>query len=440
MKKNYSVIILGGGVSGTALWYALQKYTNIKSIGLIEKHSDFGMVASHSTQNSQTLHFGDIETNYSYEKASSVSKGASYVKNYLDTFGKEDKIHSVFHKMVLAVGPEEVEILRKRYSKFKKLFPKLKILERDEIQKLEPMIVKGRPKNEPLLALWSPDGYTVDYGALSRSFIKRMNKSSDIFLNTTVTNIQKTNSGYKLTTTKGVFTCDFLACDAGSMSIAFAKLLGYGKHLSIFSVAGNFYKGPEVLKGKVYTMQIDKLPFAAVHGDPDVWGSGYTRFGPSAKVIFMLERYNYKTVLNYMKTFVWNTAGLKSVVNIGFDKIYFNYMFKNMLYDLPIIGNWLFAKNAKKIVPTIDRWSIKKDKGYGATRPQIIDTQTKSISMGEARIEGWHSVFNITPSPGASTCLANAKRDSQFIVDTLGMEYTFKTAMFDKDLSDINKK
>jgi len=434
MKKHYSVVIIGGGVSGTALWYTLHKYTNIKDIALVEKHSDFGQVASNSTKNSQTLHFGDIETNYSYEKAVSVSQGANYVKHYLDTFGKNDKIHKVFQKMVLAVGEKEVSILKERYSKFKKLFPKLKLLEREEIQKIEPLIVKGRTSREPILALRSPDGYTVDYSALSKSFIKRIPGSSEVFLDTAVTNIKKIKSGYRLETTKGIFTCDFLACNAGSMSIAFAKSLGYGKHLSIFSVAGNFYKGPEVLKGKVYTMQIDKLPFAAVHGDPDVWISGYTRFGPSAKVIFMLERYNYKTVVDYFKTFVWNSDGIKSIFKIGFDKTYFSYMLHNLLYEIPIFGNWLFAKNAVKIVPTINRWSVKKDKGYGATRPQIIDTKNRSISMGEARIEGWRSVFNITPSPGASTCLANAKRDAQLITQCLGKKYTFDVVAFEKDL------
>ena len=57
---KHDVIIIGGGVSGTALLYTLCKYTNMKSIGLIEKYSDFGLVNSSPTMNSQTLHFGDI--------------------------------------------------------------------------------------------------------------------------------------------------------------------------------------------------------------------------------------------------------------------------------------------------------------------------------------------------------------------------------------------
>jgi len=65
---EFDVLIVGGGVVGTALLYTLSKYTDIKNIGLIEKYSDFGLVNTASYNNSQTLHFGDIETNYSIEK------------------------------------------------------------------------------------------------------------------------------------------------------------------------------------------------------------------------------------------------------------------------------------------------------------------------------------------------------------------------------------
>ena len=68
---------------------------------------------------------------------------------------------------------------------------------------------------------------------------------------------------------------------------------------------------------------------------------------------------------------------------------------------------------------------VKKDVGYGGTRPQIINTKTRSLSMGEARIQGQNAIFNITPSPGASTCLANALRDTQEVIKFLDRKYKF---------------
>ena len=109
--------------------YTLSKYTNIKNIGLIEKYSDFGLVNSASYNNSQTLHFGDIETNYSIEKAKSVKRMADMVMKYVETeksLNDELKIFSRYSKMVLAVGTNQVKQLRERYPAFGQLFPNLK--------------------------------------------------------------------------------------------------------------------------------------------------------------------------------------------------------------------------------------------------------------------------------------------------------------------------
>src|SRR5665647_3274787 len=96
--QKYDVLIVGGGVVGTALLYTLSKYTDIKNIGLIEKYSDFGTVNSASTKNSQTLHFGHIETNYSFEKAKSVKLYADMVMKYLENEKVTDNDTKLFSK------------------------------------------------------------------------------------------------------------------------------------------------------------------------------------------------------------------------------------------------------------------------------------------------------------------------------------------------------
>jgi malate dehydrogenase (quinone) len=442
MKRDYDVIIIGAGVSGTALQYTLAKYTDIKNVALFEKHDDVAQVASHHTQNSQTLHYGDIETNYSYQKAKSVSQGARYVEHYLEEFATTKDIFEKSHKMVLAIGEDECQELRERFKKFQELFPKAKLLEREEIKEYEPNVVLGRDEDEEIVALWSPNGYIMDYHALATDFHKQAKqhakkKSFDSYLSTEIKTITKHHEGYAVHTSDGnTYTCDQLVVDAGAMSIKLAKQLGYGKHLSIFSVAGNFYRAnKKVLNGKVYRMQLDKLPFAAAHGDPDVHHPEVTRFGPSAKPLLMLERWNYGTVWDYLKSFKWTWDGLATVFKIGTDPVYFNYMMRNIAYDIPYYGSRLFAKNAIQIVPTLKKSDITKDKGYGGARPQIINTQTRSIDMGEARIEGKNAIFNITPSPGASTCLANAKRDTEILIKNFNGRFSFNSKKFTKDLA-----
>ena len=438
--ENFDLLIVGGGVVGTALLYTISKYTDIKKVGLIEKYSDFGLVNSASYNNSQTLHFGDIETNYSIEKAKSVKRMADMVMKYLENEKKSSsdmKIFSKYSKMVLAVGSGQVEQLKKRYPPFSELFPKLRMIGRDEIEKIEPRVLEGRDPAEEILALATEDGYTVDFKRLCHSFVDnalRANPDLNIQLNTRLLKISRTENGYTVLTNNGEMNAKAVIIAAGGHSLLIAKSLGYGKNLSVLSMAGSFYTAPKILNGKVYTIQVPKLPFAAIHGDPEVHSAEVTRFGPTAKPIFQLERHNWSTFSEYWKTFGFGIKPIISLLNISLDKVLFSYIFVNFLYDLPLIGKRLFIKQVRKIVPTLKLNELHYAKGIGGTRPQIVNNTTRKLEMGEAKLDGDNIIFNITPSPGASTCLGNAYSDTQKIIGFLGNKFKFNKEAFEKDL------
>jgi malate dehydrogenase (quinone) len=437
---KYDILIVGGGVVGTALLYTLSKYTDVKNIGLLEKDSDFGMVNSASTKNSQTLHFGDIETNYSFEKAKSVKRMADMVMKYLENeklLNSEPKLFSKYSKMVLAVGKNQVDELSKRFTTFSQLFPNLRVIKRDEIGLIEPRVVEGRDPDQEILALVTEDGYTVDFKRLCHSFVensKKENPDISINLNTKLIKIEKEGDHYIVKTDKGVIQASVIAVAAGGHSLLIAKSLGYGKNLSVLSMAGSFYTAPKVLNGKVYTIQNAKLPFAAIHGDPEVHNEDITRFGPTAKPIFLLERHNNSTFLEYWKTFGLGLSPVLSLFNIIFDKVLFSYIIVNFLYDLPFIGKRLFIKQIRKIVPGIKMSELKFARGIGGTRPQIVNNTTRKLEMGEAKLTGDKIIFNITPSPGASTCLGNAYADTLKLMESLDNKYVFNKQAFEKDL------
>ena len=437
---GYDVLIVGGGVVGTALLYTLSKYTDIKNVGLIEKYSDFGLVNSASYNNSQTLHFGDIETNYSIDKARSVKRMADMVMKYLESekeplAGK--KIFSKYSKMVLAVGSNQVQELKKRFPPFSELFPKLRMIEREEIGKIEPRVLEGRDPDQEIIALVTEDGYTVDFKRLCHSFVDNAlmkNPTLDISLDTKLLKITKESDHYTVLTNKGEIKASVVVIAAGGHSLMIAKSLGYGKNLAVLSMAGSFYTAPKVLNGKVYTIQVPKLPFAAIHGDPEVHSEQVTRFGPTAKPIFELERHNMSTFFEYWKTFGLGISPIISLLNILFDKILFSYIFMNFLYDLPFVGKRLFIKEVRKIVPSLKLDELRYAKGIGGTRPQIVNNTTRKLEMGEAKLAGDKIIFNITPSPGASTCLGNAYSDTQEIIRFLDDKYKFNKEAFEKDL------
>jgi malate dehydrogenase (quinone) len=437
---GYDVLIVGGGVVGTALLYTLSKYTDIRSIGLIEKYSDFGLVNSASYNNSQTLHFGDIETNYSIDKAKSVKRMADMVMKYLETEKNNStgkKIFSKYSKMVLAVGANQVKELKQRYPAFSELFPNLRMIERAEIGRIEPRVLEGRDPGQEILALVTEDGYTVDYKRLCHSFVDNalmQNPQLDIHLDTKLVKISKTGDQYSILTSKGELRSSVVIIAAGGHSLMIAKSLGYGKNLAILSMAGSFYTAPKVLNGKVYTIQVPKLPFAAIHGDPEVHSEQITRFGPTAKPIFQLERHNMSTFFEYWKTFGVGLSPILSLLKIISDKVLLSYIFVNFLYDLPFIGKRLFIKQIRKIVPSLKLSELRYAKGIGGTRPQIVNNTTRKLEMGEAKLDGDKIIFNITPSPGASTCLGNAYSDTQEVIKFFDNKFKFNKEAFEKDL------
>ncbi len=434
MLGEYDLVIVGGGISGASLLYTVSQFTDIDRIALIEKEDEIAAINSHRTNNSQTLHFGDIETNYTLEKAEEVKEGAELLAGYLENVDPDREMHAKRSKMVLAVGNEEVEKLERRYDDegFGDLFPKLRAIDREEIAELEPAVVEGRDSDTELLALQTPDGYVVDYGATAKSFIEEAERSDrvDVFTGTKVEKIERTDDGYVFDTDDGWADADAAVVAAGSHSLQIAKRLGYGEHLSLLPVAGSFFLGRDMLNGKVYTLQMKKLPFAAVHGDADVHDASITRFGPTAKLVPALERGQLSTVGDFFDVFGLNPDSVLSYANILADPILLPYVLKNLVYDVPEVGRRAFLPHVQKVVPSAELADIERAKGYGGVRPQIVDTEAKSLDMGEAKLTGDDILFNITPSPGASTCLKNAMRDTQTVIEFLDGDYEFDEAGF----------
>lgn len=442
---TYDAVIVGGGASGTALLYALSRYTNLARIALIEKYPEVGSVNSNAKNNSQTLHVGDIETNYSMEKVREVRPAAMMVKRYADSLPEKDRAHIIqkVQKMVLAVGEKEVKLLEARYPELKTVFPELEKLDAAGIEREEPNIMRGRSKGEKVLALLNREGYAVNYGELSKALVKDAKAHGrervDLFLGSAVTAIERADNFWRLSMGEESIRALSVVVDADAYSLGFAKRLGYGKHFSLIPVAGSFYFTPPLLKGKVYRVQEPRMPFAAVHGDPDLTAKDATRFGPTARFYPVLEARRLATLFDFFAA-----SGLHrietwmSFASILLEPIRFWYLLKNFFYDLPIVGVHFFLPEVKKIIPSLRARDLTRARGYGGMRLQRVDTTTRELLLGEGKIVGENIIFNMTPSPGASVCLHNALRDTEKLAQFLP-EMRFDKKRMLKDLCEGGK-
>ena len=444
----YDVVIIGGGASGTALLYTFAQYTNVSRIALVEKYDRPGQINSKATNNSQTLHVGDIETNYSLEKVRQVKPAAMMVARYAEELPAEERNQILFpvQKMLLGVGTAEVAALEKRHAELRELFPDFQKLTREELATREPNILKDRDPAQPILALCTDRGYGVDFERLSQSFVDHaLQARSDLSVrfNSQVQSIARNpDKTYTVQIADGTtIIAKTIVVDADSYSLLLAKQLGYGMHFSLIPIAGTFYFSKQLLNGKVYTVQEPSLPFSAVHGDPDVRVPNATRWGPTARFYPVLEARNFKTSLDFLRS-----SGLgrfqtwMSFAKILLDPIRFTYLVKNMLYELPWIGTRVFIHNAQKIVPSIRATDIKTAVGYGGMRLQRVDTNTRELQLGEGKIIGANIIFNMTPSPGASVCLYNAMRDVEQVMKFLPGQFQFDEARMKAELFDAPER
>jgi malate dehydrogenase (quinone) len=433
-NNPYDVLVVGGGISGAALFYELSRYTDAKSICLLEKYEDISLLNSNASANSQTIHCGDIETNYTLEKAKKVKVTAKMVEKYCLQHGYEDSIMFKHQKMAIGIGYNECKFMLKRYEEFKELYPYLEVYDKQALEEIEPSLIfdeNGKGRDEEIVGVGTKDEYTtVNFKTLSDTFIqnaqKNENMDTDVFFNSQVEKIKKIDDVFHVTTKdKKTYYAKMVVCNAGPHSLYLAHKMGYGKNFGQLPVAGSFYKSNRrILKGKVYMVQNPKLPFAALHGDPDVTLDEDTRFGPTALVLPKLERFRSGTYLDF-----WTTLQLdKTIIGIFFnlmkDSDIRNYIFRNFLFEIPYFGKKLFLKDARKIVPSLQMEDIEYADGFGGVRGQILDKDQKKLVLGEASINsGDGIIFNMTPSPGATSCLGNGYRDTKIISEFLNLKF-----------------
>jgi malate dehydrogenase (quinone) len=92
-----------------------------------------------------------------------------------------------------------------------------------------------------------------------------------------------------------------------------------------------------------------------------------------------------------------------------------------MCFEIPVIRRHLFLSDARKIVPNMQLKDLTFAKKTGGIRPVMIDKKNHCLHLGEAKLNpGNGLIFNMTPSPGATSCLGNAEKDLDIIVEYLG--------------------
>ncbi len=436
-QRHFEVAIAGGGIIGTSLLYMLSKFSDVKDMLLLEKNNALAQESTNSRSNAQTLHIGDIETNYGMDKVTETRVSSMLIPKYASMLPRKERDRIIFpvRKMVLGVGEEEADFVDGRYDKkFVSMFPGIRKIGAKEISKIEPYLMRKRDPSQKVMAAMTPNGNMVCFNLLAESFAKtalRENRNARISLNEGLEALKERNGTFELTTHKGKYTADFVVLASGGYSLYFAKAMGYGENLSMLSVGGNFYYSKRVLNSKVYSVQKRGIPFAAVHGDPDLNHYNRTRYGPTVSVLPYLE--NPKDVLKghhirafeeYLGAMGMDMRTVASLLNIGTNRDIMDILALNLAYSMPEIGKYIFVKEeVNRIVPSMRNKDVTFDTEAGGVRPQIIDKRKRELVLGVVELEADGLIFDMAPSPGASSCLKGALEDAIDVTNYLGKRF-----------------
>lgn len=148
---------------------------------------------------------------------------------------------------------------------------------------------------------------------------------------------------------------------------------------------------------------------------------GKTRFGPTALILPILERYNYRTLPDFLRVLRFDRRVAQVLWDLLKVRDIRHYMAKNLLFEVPVLRKGLFLRDVRKIVPALRYGDLSFARRFGGIRPQLIDKPNAKLLMGEAKIDtGRGAIFNMTPSPGGTSCLDNAEKDLRSLADFLG--------------------
>ncbi|WP_413318586.1 malate:quinone oxidoreductase [Agrococcus sp. 1P02AA] len=317
MTKTIDVALIGGGIMSATLGALLHRLEPTWSIAIFERLSDVGLESSNPWNNAGTGHAALCELNYMPEgkdgsmttaKAVDINEQfqlsrqlwASFVED--GTLPDPKSFISPTPHMTFVWGEENVDYLRRRWELLKDepLFAGMEYSEDAEvIRSWAPTLIPGRKKSQRIAATRSTDGTDVDFGALTRMLIgKLQDEGAALSTDVTVTGLKRLPEGdWRIRLRREVGQAKFevkarfvfVGAGGGALKLLQKSGIPEAKGFAGFPISGAFLRtdNPDVVArhtAKVYgKASVGAPPMSVPHLDTRVVdGEASLLFGPYA--------------------------------------------------------------------------------------------------------------------------------------------------------------
>lgn len=294
------ITIIGAGVIGLATGVKLSE--SFSNLFVIEKHSTFGQETS--SRNSEVIHAGIYYPKDSL-KALLCIEGKELLYEYCR---KHDIPYNNCGKLIVATSQEEVLVIKNIKENARNNGVDLEILERDQINTLEPEIYA-------LKALYSPTTGIVDTHLLMKQFeTEIINNDGHIVYGSEIRGIRKIDCGYeiKIRDSDGqyfIFTTRILINAAGLTADKVAEMAGIkDENLSVHFCKGEYFRiNPpknKLIRRLIYPVPYHNMEGIGIHVTIDL--AGGVKLGPDVTYLDS-NVYDYHVDVSKQEVF-WRSA------------------------------------------------------------------------------------------------------------------------------------
>lgn len=435
MDESVDIVLVGAGVMSATLATLLHELEPEARIEIIERLDTTASESSFAWNNAGTGHAGLCELNYTprAEDGSIVLDKAIHTNTLFEeskqlwsylvekgNLGDPSRfVHPVPH-MSFVRGEDDVRFLRDRYHAMREhpCFEGMEYTEeRSVIGQWAPLLLDGREGDEPLAATRVAGGTDVDFGALTRQLLDRLEEKPDeqvrITTGQTVEDLDRNDDGswtLKVTgndNTKRTLRARFVFLGAGGASLHLLQKSGIpeGKGYAGFPVSGQWLRcdKPEIVSrhhAKVYSKApIGAPPMSVPHLDTrNVDGTPSLLFGPFAG--FTTKFLKTGSVLDLVKSV--RSSNLTSMLSVARD----NFSLVKYLLDQVRLSHEQRVDELRTFYPTAqsEDWRlevagqrvqvIKKDPEKGG----VLQFGTEVVAASDGSLAAL-----LGASPGAST-------------------------------------
>ncbi len=203
----FDVVIIGGGVVGTAVAYKLSRYQ--LKVCLAEKENDIALGATRA--NSAIIHAG-----YDPEPGTLMARlNVSGCAQAPELCRKLSVPYKQVGSMVLAFSAEEAETVEMLYARGRQNgVPGLEILDGTAAREREPQI-----SEKVVCVLWAPSAGIINPWEYALAFAETAAENGvEFLLEHEVTGIERTEQGWRLFTPRGIMEAKFVINAAGVYS------------------------------------------------------------------------------------------------------------------------------------------------------------------------------------------------------------------------------